>query len=259
MKHLWFPVYLLLLVLPACETGTEEDGDFDMGDDPTDMGVQGPAHEDLLDKLIGFGQPTTGGAGGPVVSVTTLDDSGPGSLREAATAPGAAWIRFEVSGVIELQNNILVASDKTLDGRGADVTIVGGGLYVQGGEGNVIVNNLKLRDTPDDILRFFDGGSRMWVHHCDLSSGGDGAFDATEGVSQSNRKFKVLSPSIPTSLPNRATTPSSRKAWPTPTRSLPRGQGGLSARASGCSGVRGRFSASPGDYRVRASLASARA
>ncbi len=184
MKHLWFPVYLLLLVLPACETGTEEDGDFDMGDDPTDMGVQGPAHEDLLDKLIGFGQPTTGGAGGPVVSVTTLDDSGPGSLREAATAPGAAWIRFEVSGVIELQNNILVASDKTLDGRGADVTIVGGGLYVQGGEGNVIVNNLKLRDTPDDILRFFDGGSRMWVHHCDLSSGGDGAFDATEGVSQ---------------------------------------------------------------------------
>ena len=161
----------------------------DTADESTGTTPDGPPHEALLNELVGFGATTTGGAGGPVVSVTTLADDGPGSLREAAGMPGPAWIRFEVDGVIELDGNVSVSSDKTLDGRGADITIAGGGLYVEGGEGNVIVNNLKLRDTPDDILRFYDGGSRMWVHHCDLSSGGDGAFDATEGVTEITVSF----------------------------------------------------------------------
>lgn len=142
----------------------------------------GPAYEALLDELVGFGEGTTGGAGGPLVEVTTLNDSGPGSLREALVSAGPAWIRFTLSGVIELSTFIPVSSDKTVDGRGADITITGGGLFVQGGAGNVIVNNVRIRDTPNDLLRFFDGGSRMWVHHCDLSNGGDGAFDATEGT-----------------------------------------------------------------------------
>lgn len=156
----------------------------DTGQESTGTSIDGPAHEGLLNERVGFGATTTGGAGGPLISVTTLADNGPGSLREAASMDGPAWVRFEVDGVIELDSNVSVSSDKTLDGRGSDITIVGGGLYVEGGDGNVIVNNLKLRDTPDDILRLFDGGSRMWVHHCDLSSGGDGAFDATEGVTE---------------------------------------------------------------------------
>lgn len=141
-----------------------------------------PAHERVLDELIGFGQGTTGGAGGPIIEVTNLQDSGPGSLRDAATAPGPAWIRFGISGVIDLVSSIKVTSDKTIDGRGADVTIAGDGLFVQNGEGNVILLYLKLRDASDDLIRFYNGGSYMWVHHCDLSNGGDGAFDATEGV-----------------------------------------------------------------------------
>lgn len=152
----------------------------------------GPPHEALLGELVGFGAGTTGGAGGPVVTVTTLADSGPGSLREAATAPGAAWIRFAVSGEIALASNVPVTSDKTIDGRGADITIRGGGLFVQGGAGNVIINNLKLRDSPNDLIRFFDGGEYMWVHHCDLSNGGDGAFDATEGVTHVTISYSHL-------------------------------------------------------------------
>jgi len=164
----------------AGSTSASSGGDSD--GESTGEPFDGPPHERLLNERVGFGASTTGGAGGPLVSVTTLADDGPGSLREAAALEGPVWIRFEVDGVIELESNVSVGSDKTLDGRGADVTIVGGGLYVEGGEGNVIVNNLKLRDAPDDLLRFYDGGSRMWVHHCDLSSGGDGAFDATERV-----------------------------------------------------------------------------
>lgn len=169
---------------PTIPDATSSTSGDDTGGETTGEVDDGPPHEAVLSELIGFGATTTGGAGGPVISVTTLADAGPGSLREAATLDGPAWIRFEVDGEIQLEDNILVTSDKTFDGRGADVTIVGGGLYVQGGEGNVIVNNLKLRDAPDDLLRLFDGGSRMWVHHCDLSSGGDGAFDATEGVTE---------------------------------------------------------------------------
>lgn len=152
-------------------------------DDEPDMSTSGrPPHEELLDELVGYGQGTTGGAGGPVIDVTTLADSGPGSLRAAAQAPGAAWIRFTVSGVIELDSNIQLASDKTIDGRGADITITGYGLYAEGGTSNIILTHLKMRDSDNDLIRLHNGGDRVWVHHCDLSNGGDGAFDATEGV-----------------------------------------------------------------------------
>ena len=156
-------------------------GEPDVGMDADVVNPDAP-HEAILSELVGYGEGTTGGAGGPVIEVTTLADSGPGSLREAAEAAGPAWIRFRVSGEIPLGSNILVTSDKTIDGRGADVTITGYGLFVQNGNGNVIITHMKLRDSNNDLIRLFDGGSRMWVHHCDLSNGGDGAFDATEGV-----------------------------------------------------------------------------
>lgn len=175
----------------VCTVGSAPDAGVDAGmpdagapdaGPPTDAG-SGSGHEALLDELVGFGEGTTGGAGGPVVLVTNLNDSGAGSLRAAATAEGPAWIRFMVSGVIALASNIELTSDKTVDGRGADITITGYGLFVQGGAENVILNNLKLRDSSDDLIRFYNGGSHMWVHHCDLSNGGDGAFDATDGTS----------------------------------------------------------------------------
>ncbi len=173
---------------PAADATERVDGSVeDSGGGGTDAGrdaTGGPAHEAILGELIGFGQFTTGGAGGPVVEVTTLANDGPGSLRAAATAEGPAWIRFLVSGTIALESEILVTDDKTIDGRGADVTITGGGLFVQNGVSNVILTYLKMRDSPNDLIRFFNGGARMWVHHCTLSNGGDGAFDATEGVTE---------------------------------------------------------------------------
>ena len=156
---------------------------------PVDGGGSLAAHERILDERVGFGRFTTGGAGGPIVEVTTLGDDGPGSLRAAAEASGPAWIRFRVSGEIALASPILVESDKTIDGRGADVTVTGEGLFVQGGRGNVILTHFGIRDTSNDLIRFHDGGARMWVHHMDLENGGDGAFDATEGVTEVTISF----------------------------------------------------------------------
>ena len=90
----------------VCTTTGQVGTDMGQPDMMLDMS-QRPKHEALLDELVGFGEGTTGGAGGPVVAVTSLADSGPGTLREAAQIQGAAWIRFMVSGTIVLKLSLI--------------------------------------------------------------------------------------------------------------------------------------------------------
>src|ERR1044071_10045031 len=54
----------------------------------------------------GFGKYTTGGRGGKVLIVSTLNDDGPGSFREAATAKFPRIIVFAVSGTIHLESKL---------------------------------------------------------------------------------------------------------------------------------------------------------
>src|SRR4051812_33510254 len=56
----------------------------------------------------GFGARTTGGRGGAVYEVTTLDDAGPGSLRDALAA-GNRTVVFRVSGTIDLKAPLVVS------------------------------------------------------------------------------------------------------------------------------------------------------
>lgn len=160
----------------------DDDGDADDGGITPDDG--GAAYEALLSELTGFGQATTGGLGGELVAVTSLLDSGAGTLREALSMSGPKWIRFAVSGTISLSTPIQAGSHKTVDGRGADITITGYGIYIQNGAGNVILNNLKFINGTDDAIRLYNGGGRVWVHHCDISNWSDGAFDATEATTE---------------------------------------------------------------------------
>lgn len=71
-------------------------------------------------------------AAAATIQVTTLADSGAGSLREAVLDandevgfPGADVITFAggLSGTIELQSTIEITSEVTIDGTGADITI----------------------------------------------------------------------------------------------------------------------------------------
>jgi pectate lyase len=143
-----------------------------------------PAYENLLEELVGFGQETTGGKGGHLYTVTSLANSGAGSLREALAKPTPSWIRFAVSGTILLTSDLIPKSNTTIDGRGADITIKDQGIIMDNGISNIIINNIKLRDGKDDMIRMYRGGNRLWVHHCDLSNGADGAIDTTENVTK---------------------------------------------------------------------------
>lgn len=64
-------------------------------------------------------------------TVSSLQDSGPGSLREAVeranTNPGIDTIRFGLDGTIELASPLVVRDDLRMDGMGRKVQISGGG------------------------------------------------------------------------------------------------------------------------------------
>ncbi len=85
---------------------------------PTDIAFPG---------VEGFGAYATGGRGGRVIKVTTLEPTGPGSLDEALRASGPRIVVFDVSGVINGDFEIS-SSDVTIAGQtapGAGITIVG--------------------------------------------------------------------------------------------------------------------------------------
>lgn len=112
----------------------------------------------------GFGKYASGGRGGSVVEVTTLDDSGPGSLRWALTEAGRenATIVFRVSGIITLQKDIraklhnVTIAGQTAPGQGI---LYRGGKLNLGGSRNVIMRNVRGRIGLRDDKDFIKGGS----------------------------------------------------------------------------------------------------
>ncbi len=134
--------------------------------------------------LQGFGAGTEGGRDGPVAEVTSLADSGPGTLRALLSKPGPSWVRFAVSGAIVLSSPVTVPSDTTIDGRGADVTLENKGLEIDGVH-DVIVENMKftaIRGATSDAISVKNHARDVWIDHSDFSDGRDGLVDITYGA-----------------------------------------------------------------------------
>lgn len=141
----------------------------------------------------GFGAIASGGRGGAVYSVTTLDpDPGgtlPGSLNHALRQTGPRTVVFRVSGVIHGIANI-VHGDVTIAGQTSPGGIIVRGLicdghYEQNDCDNVIVRHLRSRpawnlsvppggERLDDALRL-DGINRAIFDHVSLAHATDEA------------------------------------------------------------------------------------
>nr|CBW30986.1 putative pectate lyase precursor [Ambrosia artemisiifolia] len=162
----------------------------------------------LADCAQGFGKGTVGGKDGDIYTVTSdLDDdvANPkeGTLRFGAAQNRPLWIIFERDMVIRLDKEMVVNSDKTIDGRGAKVEIINAGFTLNGVK-NVIIHNINMHDVkvnPGGLIKSNDGpaapragsdgdaisisgSSQIWIDHCSLSKSVDGLVDAKLGTTR---------------------------------------------------------------------------
>ena len=116
--------------------------------------VSSMAQEKLLafPGAEGFGRYTTGGRGGNVYHVTTLEDDGKtstkGTLRWANAQAGPRTIVFDVSGTIQLKSALKLNANTTLAGQ----TAPGDGICIAGYQVTLNKNNIirYVRFRPGD-------------------------------------------------------------------------------------------------------------
>ncbi|HOB33373.1 MAG TPA: pectate lyase, partial [Verrucomicrobiota bacterium] len=118
----------------------------------------------------GFGRFATGGRGGDVYHVTTLEDSGPGSFRDAVSKPNRIVV-FDVGGVIRIRSRISVAPNITIAGQtapGPGITVYGNGLSFSGAN-NSITRHIRFRmgvggDSGKDAITIAHGHDMIFDH-----------------------------------------------------------------------------------------------
>ncbi|CAM0912698.1 unnamed protein product [Alopecurus aequalis] len=170
----------------------------------------------LATCAMGFGHKATGGLAGKVYVVTDPSDDflvvpRRGTLRYGVVQDRPLWIVFARDMVIRLTNELIVAGDKTIDGRGAQVHVTGAQINIQAVR-NVIIHGLHIHDSlprsggmiRDSKRHFgFRGGSDgdgvsviassdVWIDHVSMWNCSDGLIDVIDGstaVTISNSHF----------------------------------------------------------------------
>ena len=138
MRYATIGILLLAWVLLACDEKEEVSG----------PSVPFPDYGEVLafPGAEGYGRNAVGGRHGEVYHVTTLADSGKGSLRDAVSKPGRIVV-FDVAGIIRLQSPLAFSKNLTI----AAQTAPGDGIVVYGnhvsfsGADNVICRYLRIR------------------------------------------------------------------------------------------------------------------
>jgi len=137
-------------------------------------------------KLLAFpgaeggGAYTFGGRGGNVYVVKTLEDAGPGSLREACEKGGARIVVFNVSGIIKLKSPLIIRAPYiTIAGQSAPgdgICIAGESIWIN--THDVVLRYLRVRRGATDVTRRDDaiGGNpvgNIIIDHISASWGLD--------------------------------------------------------------------------------------
>ncbi|MBQ2729116.1 MAG: pectate lyase [Alistipes sp.] len=123
----------------------------------------------------GFGRNATGGRGGEIFHVTSLADSGTGTLRDAVSQSNRTIV-FDVAGVIELKSVLVLKSNQTLlfqTAPGDGIEIYNNRVSASGAT-NLIVRYMRVRvgkQAPGENLDAggLSNGSNIIFDHCSFA------------------------------------------------------------------------------------------
>jgi hypothetical protein len=128
----------------------------------------------------GGGAHSFGGHGGKVYVVTSLADSGPGTLRDACEKGGARMIVFNVAGIIRLKSPLIIRAPYiTIQGQsapGSGVCVAGESVWIN--THDVVIRYMRFRRGETNVGRRDDalGGNpvgNIIIDHCSTSWGLD--------------------------------------------------------------------------------------
>ena len=158
----------------------------------------------LADCAVGFGRNAIGGRDGEFYVVKDSDNDDPdnpvpGTLRHAVVQEEPLWIIFDHDMVINLKEELIMSSYKTIDGRGFNIQISDGPCITIQNASNIIIHNIYVHDcipawkamgqvapqhsdekSDGDGISIF-GAKDVWIDHCTLSNCYDGLIDAVYG------------------------------------------------------------------------------
>ena len=157
----------------------------------------------------GHGSGTPGGRGGKVCKVTSLNDSGTGSLREAISIEGPRTVVFEVSGTIRLKSPLLVEDGNlTIAGQtapGDGICLAGYGMEVHADD--VVIRYIRIRpgsavmENENRSALLIEGCRNVVIDHCSISwaSGGMAVIRDSTGICM---QWCILGESLPVNRPD---------------------------------------------------------
>ena len=149
----------------------------------------------------GAGAYASGGRGGQVIHVTTLNWDGPGSLKEAITTSGPRIIVFDVSGEIDAtamgDYETLISGSEYGNLTIAGQTAPNGGITIKTSffllneVDNVILRFLRFRNNsshPNSDAIWLLGSNTVIYDHCTFSHGNDEGLDVSSSATPTSSK-----------------------------------------------------------------------
>jgi pectate lyase len=155
----------------------------------------------LYAAFEGFGSSTPGGNNGSQVTVTSLADSGPGTLREAIANANNRRIVFAVGGTINLKSSLEIRgrSFVTIDGSTAPspgITLHGSGFYIRNSH-DIVLTHLRIRNSVSDGITLWDGSYNVVIDHCSVTNSADGNIDITEDTRDVTVSWSIIGDTRP--------------------------------------------------------------
>jgi pectate lyase len=153
----------------------------------------------------GYGAFTTGGRGGKIIFVTNLNDSGPGSLREALETKGPRTVIFRVGGIIEtkglsIHEPYITIAGQTAPGDGICIkkTESDGSAFELDGTHDVIIRFLRIRAGNNtgafrgESFRAYNSDNFI-LDHCSCSWGNPETLSASGTVDRYTVQWSIIS------------------------------------------------------------------